>query len=183
VEGLKLGLVLAGVVIMAACSGSHVRPSASPVRSLSAQAARERAAGCAHPTATGATYRATPVGSSAVPRVGPLTFSPSPYQLRFPDKVLIHRVGVFSGPLSLTGYNCRDGRVLRFWYRIRASLPAGAIRGRTEGDRAAVLRFNRQYPDYLGYMLFTEPGKWNVVVSHGTAVIGNIVIVVATRRP
>jgi len=122
--------------------------------------------------------KAAHVGSPSAPRVGPLTFSLSPYQPRFPDKVLIHRVGVFTGSLSLTGYNCRDGRLLRFWYRIRGSLPAGTIRAPTEGDRAAVLRFSRQYPDCPGYMLFTEPGKWDVVVSHGATTIGIIVITV-----
>jgi hypothetical protein len=89
-------------------------------------------------------------------------------------------VSVFKGSLSLTGYNCRDGRLLRFWYcDCGGQLPLPLNRRPNEGFRVAVLRF---YPspvtDYAGYMLFTEPGRWNIAVYHGTAAVGNIVITV-----
>jgi hypothetical protein len=138
------------------------------------------AADCTHPTATAATYAPAQVGSPAAPRVGPITFHPYPYLGLHPTKVLIHRVGMFQGSLSLTGYNCRDGRVLRFWYRNTAALPAPLDRRPNEGDPVAVLRFYRSpVTDYGGYMLFTEPGRWNIMVSNHGAVLGNLVITAA----
>jgi hypothetical protein len=124
-----------------------------------------------------------PPRAHARPRAGPITFLTYPSRPPYPTKVLIHRVGVFRGSLLLAGYNCHDGRPLRCWYRTRATLPAGSIRRLSEGDRAAVLRF---YPapvtGHPGYVLFTEAGRWNVAVSKGTTVVGNVVINVRTRR-
>ncbi len=179
-RGAKIALLAAVGLAAAGCSGPE---TGRPVHMLpTVRVAGGMATKCAHPTAIAATYAPVQVGSPAAPRVGPITFHPYPYQPPDPTKVLIHRAGMFKGSLSLTGYNCRDGRVLRFWYRNIPALPVPLDRRPNEGDRVAVLRF---YPspvtDYTGYMLFTEAGRWNVVVSKGAALIGNIVITVASQ--
>lgn len=168
-------LAAAGLAI-AGCSGSAGHPaSGRPTGS----AMRGQGTSCSHPTATAATYIPTPEGSVSPPRVGPITFSPGPFQLPHPDKVLISRVSASQkGSLTLTGYNCRDNRILRFWYRNTTVLPEPLNRRPNEGDRIAVLPYF-PHTDYPGYMLFTELGQWNIIVSHGTAVLGNIVITVA----
>ena len=134
---------------------------------------------CVHPTAATATYLPTPAGSPSAPRVGPVTFSPFPYQPPHLDKVLIQRVSpVPKGPLSLTGYNCRDGRILSFWY-TSPPLPGPLDRHPSEGYRVAVLPYVPPGTGYAGYMLFTEPGRWSIVVSHRGVILGNLVITVA----
>jgi hypothetical protein len=164
--------VLAGLAVVG-CSGSATgqRAIVRVVGSL--------AAGCAHPTATTATYLPTPAGSPGIPRVGPVTFSPSVYQPPEPDKVLVVRVSALpAGSLSLTGYNCDDGRVLRFWYLTSGAVPGLLDKNPGEGYQVAVLPYAPRV--YTGYMLFTEPGRWSIVVSDRGKVLGNLVMTVAS---
>ena len=173
----SIALLMAAGLAAAGCSGpgtAHPAQVLATVRVAGSLAAR-----CAHPTAATATYLPTPAGSPGVPRVGPVTFSPVPYQPPLPDKVLIQRVSPLpTGPLSLTGYNCRDGRILRFWY-TSPPLPGPLDRRPGEGYRVAVLPYGPPNTGYAGYMLFTEPGRWNITVSNRGAALGNLVITAA----
>lgn len=164
--------VVAGLAV-AGCSGSDTGPRAV------VRVTGSRAAGCAHPTAKTATYLPTPAGSPGIPRVGPLTFSPALYQPPHPDKVLVVRVSALpADALSLTGYNCDDGRALRFWYLTSGAVPGPLDKNPGEGQQVAVLPYASRF--YTGYMLFTEPGRWSIVVSDRGKVLGNLVMTVAT---
>ncbi|SRR6266704_3111128 len=141
-RGFGITLVAAAGLVAAGCPGPAAGHPAQVLPTV--RVAGSLAAGCAHPTATAATYRPVRVGSPGAPRVGPVTFHPYPYQRPLPDKVLIHRVSAFpGGSLSLTGYNCRDGRILRFWHCDIATLPGPLDRRPGEGDRTAVLPISR----------------------------------------
>ena len=153
---------------------SHHHAGASVTPPL--QAPGSLASRCLTPT-----VRATPVnphqfGSPDAPKVGPIGFYPDVsvhYDAKtgkpFPSKVLIQPLRADGEVITLQGQECGYGAVLRFAYN--GQVPSLA-------SETTELRLDIADPNtgFAGYMLFTEPGDWDVDVFSGRRFIGNIVI-------
>ena len=111
----------------------------------------------------------------------------------YPTKVLIQAPKPpLQADLTLRGFECASGIPLRFWYPTRgepryplAELgPASSEELRQAGSVVAVLhrarhaqptKRNGPLTDYRGYILFSQPGMWKVVVRRGTRVLGTAI--------
>ena len=138
-------------------------------------------------------------------KAGPIWFvAPSPIRLRpnYPDVIYLSKV-LIQAPhpplrtaLTLTGFECATGTLLRFWYP-KPGEPVSPLPGQTgtgaelreAGSPAAVLRrFRHAQPtrrngprtDYRGYMLFSTPGIWRIVVRSGSRIVGTATFRVTT---
>ncbi len=100
------------------------------------------------PTTRSPNTARSPVRSSGALRVGPLTFHPMPFANDGLVAVVLHPVAVVPPGLTLSGWECGDGRPLRFWYQsfsamgfatrqAQPSRPGGSVGGRrpTPGRR------------------------------------------------
>jgi hypothetical protein len=139
-----------------------------------------RQAMCARPTATADMAR-SPVRSSGALRVGPLTFHPMPFANDGLVAVVLHPVAVVPPGFTLSGWECGDGRPLRFWYQSYGTmgpLPVRLSRAAPEGQLVVAVPPRAAGDDLLGYMQFSGPGRWSVEVRDGAATLGNIVFIV-----
>jgi hypothetical protein len=140
-----------------------------------------RQAMCARPTAIADTAR-SPVGSPSSLRVGPLTFHPMPFTNGGLVAVVLHPVAVVPPGLTLSGWECGDGRPLRFWYQSYGAmgpLPVRLSRAAPEGQLVVAVPPRAAGDDLLGYMQFSGPGRWSVEVRERAATLGNIVFIVS----
>jgi hypothetical protein len=106
-----------------------------------------------------------------------------------PTKVLIFLREPLTAPVTLRGWRCSDGKVLRFWYRDApiplASNPASPDELATAGE--AVAKLEAIEPPivsptlgYPGYILFSAPGRWIVAVQRKGKTIGSSVFRIRT---
>jgi len=136
---------------------------------------------CAAPTATWTPSTPTYVGAPGAARVGPFTFHPAYFgPPGTPTRVIIHPVTDSAVALTMTGWSCTTGRPFRFWYLPIGSygeLPQPVGRAPNEGALSVTLPVLTAGDDYLGYMLFPGPGRWDVELSNAKALVGNILFV------
>lgn len=91
--------------------------------------------------------------------------------------------------VRLKGMACSDRRPLRFWYRggVPMNLPATEQELATTGDLIAELRLGTEARSgenaigWPGYILYSRPGSWRVMVSVDSVEVGSIIILV--REP
>jgi hypothetical protein len=109
----------------------------------------------------------------------------------YPTKVLILPFTSLQAAVTLQGWRCADGQPLRFWYGGGVpftSLPASEAVLASTGDLVATLE-PQPTPSmggrmsYPGYMLFTAPGAWKVVVRRNGSVLGSVVFFVSEQGP
>jgi len=136
---------------------------------------------CAAPTATWAPGRPTSVGALGAARVGPFTFSPA-YSgpPGTPTRVIVHSVIASTAALTMTGWSCSTGRPFRFWYPPYGSygdLPQPVNHAPGEGALSVTVPVLGAGDNYLGYMLFPSPGRWDVELWNARALVGNILFV------
>jgi hypothetical protein len=138
---------------------------------------------CSAPTATWSPGTPTQVGAPGAARVGPFTFHPA----YFPDRpeftrVILHPVTATTTPLTLTGWSCDTGRPFRFWYPpygVNSELPQPISQAPNEGELTVTVPTLAAGNDFLGYMLFPKAGRWDVELWNGSALVGNILFVLA----
>jgi hypothetical protein len=126
---------------------------------------------------------------------GPVRLAPSYPDAIYPRKVLIQAPKPpLSADLTLRGFKCGSGVPLRFWYPRagEAPYPSGDNVMRPSSSRelresgssvAALYRAGHAQPttrdgartDYRGFILFSEPGTWKVVVRDGARVVGTAI--------
>lgn len=115
----------------------------------------------------------------------------------YPDRVYLTKVLIqapkpLANNLTLTGFKCVSATPLRFWYPRRGEPPyptdaylSSSEELREAGVAAAVLyRFRHAQPttrygpltDYRGFILFSAPGVWKIIVRSGTRVVGTAVL-------
>ena len=136
---------------------------------------------CAVPTASWAPGTPTYVGAPGAPRVGPFTFHPAYFgTLGTPTRVIIHPVTASAVALTMTGWSCSTGRPFRFWYPPYGSsgdLPQPVNRAPDQGAPSVTIPALAAGDDYLGYMLFPGPGRWDVELRNANVLVGNILFV------
>lgn len=136
-----------------------------------------------------------------VARAGPVAFRDfhrdeqvaaiADYVPGYPTKVLILPFTSLRAAVTLQGWRCADGQPLRFWYEggvPLTSLPASEATMTRTGDLLATLP-PQLTPSmggrmsYPGYMLFTSPGTWKVVVRQDGKLLGSVVFLVPEQGP
>jgi hypothetical protein len=138
---------------------------------------------CAAPTARWSPGSPTQVGAPGAARVGPFTFHPAYFADR-PEftRVILHPVTPTTTPLTLTGWSCDTGRPFRFWYppyEVNGEVPQPVSRAPNEGELTVTVPALAAGDDFLGYMLFPKAGRWDVELWNGSALVGNILFVLA----
>jgi hypothetical protein len=102
----------------------------------------------------------------------------------YPRKVLIFLREPLTAPVTLRGWRCSDGKPLRFWYRggpvPLPSNPASAKNMATAGDLVSKLEATEPpivspTLGYPGYILFSAPGRWIVIVEQDGEAVGSSV--------
>lgn len=171
---------LVTVLSTAACSGGHLTPSVAPPIPTTIP---EIAAACRNPDALVATNHPVQVGDPAAPTVGPLSFHPYPYQPDYPTKMIINAVRDLEQPVTIRGYRCTDGMVLRFAYGDSTTLPTAPYTTRqlqTElGSPVIEQSAITAGGDHGGYALFSSTGQWLLTVSDGPTLIGVLRVAVS----
>lgn len=173
-------------------SASMTSTLASPTPSTpSAASTREvvplsvRITRCRHASASASSNHTVPVDSPGAPTVGPLSFHLYPYQSGQPTKMIIHAVRTQIASITLTGFNCTDGRPLHFAYNGQLAGVTGVQLGSrlvTYGTAAEHLAPIRVGTDHTGYVLFTETGRWLVQLESDTTNLGSILLNVGSHK-
>lgn len=100
-----------------------------------------------------------------------------------PTKAVIHAT---SGPITLSGFRCRDRRALRFWYGkgpLPFQPPVDAAVLESSGDAAVRLDANpRPYESYGGYIFFPEAGKYVLAAREHNKSVVSVTVMVASSR-
>jgi hypothetical protein len=140
----------------------------------------------------------TPLQGRNSPQVGPLVLgfytlgtnrsgrAESVFDAGYPTKVLLHLQPPrrLRYPLTLRGWNCRDGTPLRFWYGPsefpREGTPLTANQLRRIGALTPLLPATKRV-EFRGYMLFTQPGRWKVSVYRRAKRLGSVVVLVGAH--
>jgi hypothetical protein len=98
--------------------------------------------------------------------------------------MIIYAERELSQPAVVSGYQCADQRVLRFYYTHRdvelPPLPYTVEQLQdTLGDPAVNLKPMPAGSSYTGYALFSGTGQWLLIVSQGATTPGSLRIDVA----
>lgn len=139
---------------------------------------RGRASVPASSRAVIATNHPVQVGDPAAPTVGPLSFHPYPYRAGYPTKMIIHTVRNLEQQVTIRGYRCADGLVLRFAYGDTTDLPTPPYTMKQlQSQLGSPLVVQDEIPagdDHGRYSLFSSAGQWLITVTEGTKLVGDL---------
>jgi hypothetical protein len=101
------------------------------------------------------------------------------FQPGIPTKAVIH---VTSGPITLSGFRCRDGRALHFWYERGPAPfqpPVDTTVLESAGDTAVSFDANSRPNESLGgYIFFPEPGKYVLAAQKPSKPVVSVTVIV-----
>ena len=133
---------------------------------------------CGSPTATVATDHTLPIGSPAVPVIGPIALHTDPYQPGSPTRAHVETRAAHPDAITLTGYHCRDRTALRFWYEQEehslltdSDVPLGRL-----GTTSTMLPAGPAGEIRHGYLMFTAAGDWLIIARTPHGLVGTVLV-------
>jgi hypothetical protein len=174
---ILVGIAISVGLVMAVSAGVHAVGLAARQHPRSSHQVI-----CATPTDSWTPATPTALAAPGAAQVGPLTFRPS-YSPGHPDRptrVIVHAIRATMTALSLTGWGCDTGRPFRFWYppygaHGESAPPIGPAS--TDGSLTVTVPILASGDDFIGYMLFPGPGRWEVEIWDGQALVGNVLFI------
>ena len=133
---------------------------------------------CDSPSAVVATDHTLPIGSPAVPTVGPIALHTDPYGAGSPTRAHVEARDTHPDPITLTGYNCRDRARLRFWYEHEesSSLPSSDVPLGGQGVTITTLPAGPAGQTWHGYLMFTTTGDWLIIARTPSGLVGTVLV-------